>query len=99
MIFFKSLVFLIIPLPTIEILDISFWITLFIVFSSIISVIIVPALLLKVDLVMIGILNLSPISTHLPCKTFAPSLDNSIISLYEIADNFFASIILLGSPV
>ena len=47
--------FLMIPFPIIAILDKSFFTILFIVFSSIISDIIVPGLLLNVDFVIIGI--------------------------------------------
>ena len=57
--------FLIIPFPIIETLETSFFIILFTVFSSITSEIKVPFSSLKVDFVIIGILNFSPISTHL----------------------------------
>src|SRR5699024_7783211 len=97
--FLRKSIFLIIPVLITEILDISFFTILFIVFSSFIYDMIVPALLLNVDFVIIGILYFSDISTHLPCNTFAPSLDISIISLYESAGIFFASSILLGSTV
>ena len=87
------------PFPIIEILETSFLTTLLIVFSSMISEITVPGLLLKVDFVIIGILNFSPISTHLLWRTFAPSLDISSISSYDNADNFWASSTLFGSVV
>ena len=63
--FFIKPKFLIIPLPIIATLDTSFFIILLTVFSSIFSDIIVPGLSLKLDFVIIGILNFSPISTHL----------------------------------
>ena len=64
-IFLITSIFLIIPLPIIEILERSFFTMLFIVFSYIISEITVPGLLLNVDFVIIGILYFSPISMHL----------------------------------
>ena len=71
--------------------------------SSISFEIFVPISLLvkleKVDCVTIGIENFSAIFTHLLCKTLAPSLESSLISLYDIFFNLLADFTLFGSAV
>ena len=75
----------------------SFFTILLTLLSSIFSLIWVPMLLLKVDPVSINTLYFCAISTHLLCRTFAPSFERSSISVYDNSSIFLASVILFGS--